>query len=71
MTELIGELSTRSADFSTRWAKHDVDVSITTYTAHPGTPSADGLTLLATWAATQKQPQTVNDEAHRPRPRHP
>ncbi|SHH59338.1 Integrase core domain-containing protein [Streptomyces sp. 3214.6] len=71
VTELIGELSTRSADFSTRWAKHDVDVSITTYTAHPGTPSADGLTLLATWAATQKQPQTVNDEAHRPRPRHP
>lgn len=24
MTELIGELSTRSTDFSTRWAKHNV-----------------------------------------------
>ncbi|WP_405742099.1 helix-turn-helix transcriptional regulator [Streptomyces sp. NBC_00028] len=90
VTELIGELSTRSTDFSTRWARHDVrrhsrgrkvvhhpaigrmdlayddfalpgdpHVSITTYTAVPGTPSADGLTLLATWAATQRQPQTA------------
>ncbi|MBR8642448.1 helix-turn-helix domain-containing protein [Streptomyces tuirus] len=81
VTELIGELSTRGTDFSTRWAKHNVrrhsrgrkvvnhpavgrmdlayddfalpgdpHVSITTYTADPGTPSADGLTLLATWA---------------------
>lgn len=79
VTELVGELSTRSTDFSTRWARHDVrrhsrgrkvvhhpavgrtdlayddfalpgdpHVSITTYTAVPGTPSADGLTLLAT-----------------------
>ncbi|WP_190813002.1 helix-turn-helix transcriptional regulator [Saccharopolyspora pogona] len=95
VTELIGELSTRSTDFSTRWAKHNVhrhlrgrkvinhpvvgtmdlayddfalpgdpNVSITTYTANPGTPSADGLTLLATWADTQKQPQRTNDEVH-------
>ncbi|NUQ96084.1 MAG: hypothetical protein HOY79_05795 [Streptomyces sp.] len=103
VTELIGELSTRSTDFRARWAKHhvrrhsrgrkvvnhpavgrmdlayddfalpgDPHVSITTYTADPGTPSADGLTLLATWAETQKQPQTVNDEARRRiRPRHP
>jgi transcriptional regulator with XRE-family HTH domain len=102
LTELISELSTRSADFSTRWAKHNVrrhsrgrkvvnhpavgrmdlayddfalpgdpHVSITTYTADPGTPSADGLTLLATWADTRKQPQTVNDEVRRTRARHP
>ncbi|MFI6744181.1 helix-turn-helix transcriptional regulator [Nonomuraea sp. NPDC050451] len=102
VTELIGELSTRSTDFSTRWAKHNVrrhsrgrkivnhpavgrmdlayddfalpgdpHVSITTYTADPGTPSADGLTLLATWADTQKQPQTINDEVRRTRARHP
>ncbi len=95
VTELIGELSARSADFSARWAKHNVhrhlrgrkvinhpivgrmdlayddfalpgdpQVSITTYTAHPGTPSADGLSLLAAWAATQKRSQTTNDRVH-------
>lgn len=83
-TALIGELSTRSADFVARWAKHNVrrhllghktiqhpevgrldltfndfalpgdpELSITTYTAEPGSLSADGLTLLATWADTQ------------------
>ncbi|MEV5150019.1 hypothetical protein AB0L14_38130 [Streptomyces sp. NPDC052727] len=102
MTELIGELSARSTDFSTRWSKHNVrrhsrgrkvvhhpvvgrmdlayddfalpgdpHVSITTYTADPGTPSADGLTLLAAWADTQKQPQTANAEVRSDRPRHP
>ncbi|MFE1195647.1 helix-turn-helix transcriptional regulator [Streptomyces olivaceoviridis] len=44
----------------------DPDVSITTYTADPGTPSADALTLLATWADTRKQPRTANGEAHGP-----
>jgi hypothetical protein len=48
----------------------DPYVSITTYTADPGTPSADGLTLMATWAATQEQPRTSNDEVRRIRPRH-
>ncbi|MBP5888936.1 MULTISPECIES: helix-turn-helix transcriptional regulator [Streptomyces] len=88
VSELIGELSVRSTDFGTRWAKHNVrrhsrgrkvvhhravgtlelvyddfalpgdpHVTITTWTAAPGTPSADGLTLLATWAETQKQAQ--------------
>lgn len=83
-TQLVGELSTRSADFRQRWAKHNVHrhmrgrkvinhpvaglldvtyndfalpgdphLSITTYTADPGTPSADNLTLLATWVDTQ------------------
>ncbi|WP_225630655.1 helix-turn-helix transcriptional regulator [Streptomyces solaniscabiei] len=102
VTGLIGELSTRSADFGARWAEHDVrrhlrgrkvvhhpavgrmdlayddfalpgdpHVSLTTYTADPGTPSADGLTLLATWAGTQKRPQTVDDDVRRTHPRHP
>ena len=83
LTDLIGELSTRSEDFRTRWAAHNVkfhrtglkrlhhpvvgdlelafeslDLSadpglrVTTYTAEPGSVSADGLTLLASWAAT-------------------
>lgn len=96
-TELVGELSTRSTDFATRWAKHDVmrhtrgrklihhpavgrldleyndfalpgdpDVSITTYTAAHGSPSADGLTLLATWADTQEQESQLNQERRRP-----
>ncbi|MCI1748139.1 MAG: helix-turn-helix transcriptional regulator [Acidipropionibacterium sp.] len=78
LTALIDELSARSRDFSTRWAKHNVrrhsrgrkvidhpevgrldleyndfalpgdpDLSITTYTATPGSDSADGLCLLA------------------------
>ncbi|MER8002137.1 helix-turn-helix transcriptional regulator [Streptomyces sp. NPDC095613] len=102
VTELIGELTTRSTDFTTRWAKRNVrrhsrgrktvhhpavgtmdlayddfalpgdpHVSITTYTADPGTPSADALTLLATWADTQEQPQTISDDVRRTRPRHP
>ncbi|MER7483901.1 helix-turn-helix transcriptional regulator [Streptomyces sp. NPDC126510] len=101
VTELVGELSARSTDFSTRWAKHNVHrhsrgrkivnhrvagtmdlayddfalpgdpyVSITTYTADPDTPSADALTLLATWADTHKQPQSINDEVRRTRPHH-
>lgn len=82
---LVGELSTVSEDFRTRWAQHDVrqhhagskqfrhpdvgemdltyhtmDVSarrdrslvMTLYTAEPGTPSAERLLLLASWAAT-------------------
>lgn len=92
LTELIGELSTRSTDFRARWARHNVRrhsrgrkvvnhpvvgrmdlayddfalpgdpyVSITTWTADPGTPSADGLTLLATWADTQKQRSSTHE----------
>ena len=90
-TALVGELSTRSADFAARWAKHDVSrhtrgrkviehpavgrldlefndfalpgephISITTYTAAPGSASADGLTLLAAWADTRRQ--TTGDD---------
>lgn len=86
LTDLIGELSTRSDQFRTRWAAHNVrfhrtgikrlhhpvvgdleltfealelpadpGLRITTYTAEPASPSADGLTLLASWAATLDQ----------------
>jgi transcriptional regulator with XRE-family HTH domain len=83
LSDLIGELSTRSEEFATRWARHEVrfhregskrlhhpvvgdldldylamdlaeqdDLRLMVYTAAPGTPSADGLAMLATWAAT-------------------
>jgi transcriptional regulator with XRE-family HTH domain len=83
LTDLVGELSTRSAEFRTRWAAHNVrfhdaalkrlhhtvvgdldlyfnrlvipgdhGLSLTTYTAEPGTASAEGLRILGSWAAT-------------------
>lgn len=85
LTDLIGELSTRSDDFRRRWAAHDVrlhhtgaktfrhpvvgdltlafeamalsadsGLTLTAYTAEPDTPSADGLKMLASWAATKQ-----------------
>ena len=85
LRELVGELSTVSDEFRTRWAAHDVRIHhagakqfrhpvvgalelvyhsldlpgpdgevlrLTIYTAEPGSPSEDGLKLLASWAAT-------------------
>jgi transcriptional regulator with XRE-family HTH domain len=83
LTELVGELATRSDLFRTLWAAHDVrvhrtgskqvhhpvvgDLDLTfeamdltserglqllAFSAAPGSPSHDGLQLLATWAAT-------------------
>jgi transcriptional regulator with XRE-family HTH domain len=85
LRELVGELSTVSEEFRTRWAAHNVRIhhagakqfrhpsvgtleliyhtldlptpdhgrlALTIYTAEPGTPSEDGLKLLASWAAT-------------------
>ena len=83
LTDLVGELATRSDLFRTLWASHDVrmhrtgtknlhhpvvgDLDLTfeamdltsapglqllAFSAAPGTPSHDGLQLLATWAAT-------------------
>lgn len=80
--DLIGELSTRSAEFRTRWGARDVrhhgagfktfdhdivgemtlayegmnmesepGLSITVYAAEPGSPSAERMRLLASWAA--------------------
>ena len=88
LTDLVGELSTRSEEFRTRWAAHNVKfhrtgrkrvhhpvvgdleldfesldlpadpgLRVTTYTAEPGSASADGLTLLASWAATVDRPE--------------
>lgn len=87
LTDLVGELATRSDAFRTRWAAHDVrlhytgakrfhhpvvgDLSIVfdtmalpadpgltlaVYTAEPGSPTADRLALLASWAATPTSP---------------
>jgi transcriptional regulator with XRE-family HTH domain len=83
LTDLVGQLSTQSDGFRTRWAAHDVrfhnsgtktfrhpvvgeltlnferldlptdpGLAIVTYTAEPGSRSAEGLALLASWAAT-------------------
>ena len=80
LSDLIGELSTRSDDFRVRWAAHnvrihttgvkrihhpvvgDVDLSfesfplagdptqsMVAYTAEPGSPSQDALSLLDSW----------------------
>ena len=85
LSDLIGELSTRSADFRSRWAAHDVQIhttgvkllhhpvvgdldlpyesfplstdlsqSLLTYTAEPGSPTQDALTLLAGWATDRE-----------------
>ncbi|MFF2847949.1 helix-turn-helix transcriptional regulator [Streptomyces sp. NPDC058001] len=86
LTGLIGELVTRSEEFRTAWAKHNVrlhhtgrksfrhpavgvitldfdamelpaqpGLTLTAYSARPGTPDHDALTLLASWAATLDQ----------------
>lgn len=83
LSDLIGELSTRSGEFRRRWAAHNVRIhttgikllhhpvvgdldlpfetfplgsdtshSLLTYTAEPGSPSQEALSLLASWAAT-------------------
>jgi transcriptional regulator with XRE-family HTH domain len=90
LTNLIGELSTRSDEFRTRWAAHNVrqhragtkrlhhpvvgdlelaleklDVTadpglvLLAYSADPGSPSHDALSLLASWAATLDQEQAL------------
>ncbi|MET7451313.1 helix-turn-helix transcriptional regulator [Streptomyces sp. NPDC005574] len=84
LTRLIGELVTRSDEFRTAWAKHNVrlhhtgrkpfrhpevgeirldfdamalpahpGLTLTAYTAEPGTPDHDALRLLSAWAATE------------------
>jgi transcriptional regulator with XRE-family HTH domain len=86
LIELIGELSTSSEDFRTRWAAHNVrfhrtghkrirhpvvgvldldfeamefpahpGLTLLAYTAAEGTPTADSLKLLASWAATAEK----------------
>jgi transcriptional regulator with XRE-family HTH domain len=84
LSDLVGELATKSEEFRTLWAAHNVrlhthgvkqfnhpvvgelelnfnrleisaepGLMIVTYTAEPGTRSADTLGLLASWAATE------------------
>ncbi|MFD8078790.1 helix-turn-helix transcriptional regulator [Streptomyces sp. NPDC059718] len=91
--DLIGELSTRSEAFRTRWGAHNVrrhgtgtkrfchpsvgdltlayealdlaaepGLTMTIYTAEPGSPSEEGLRLLASLAATED----VRPAAHHP-----
>jgi transcriptional regulator with XRE-family HTH domain len=88
LSDLVGELSTRSERFRTLWAAHNVrfhrtgvkrlrhpvvgevelsyeafelpsdpGLTMQTYTAEPGTPSADALRMLASWAATMNVPE--------------
>ena len=88
--DLVGELSTRSDEFRTRWGAHDVrhhgtgtkrfhhglvgdlelayeglemvaepGLTLTIYTAEPGSPSDEALRLLASWAASD-QPATTD-----------
>jgi transcriptional regulator with XRE-family HTH domain len=88
LSDLVGELSTQSAEFRTRWAAHNVrfhdtgtkdlhhpvvgDITLTynrlelaadpgqmlmIWTAEPGSKSAESLSLLGSWAATQEQPE--------------
>ncbi|WP_067416347.1 helix-turn-helix transcriptional regulator [Streptomyces sampsonii] len=83
--DLVGELSTRSDAFRTRWGAHDVrhhgtgtkrfhhpavgaltlayeglematesGLTLTVYTAEPGSTSDEGLRLLASWAADRE-----------------
>nr|WP_300149800.1 helix-turn-helix transcriptional regulator [Propionicimonas sp.] len=92
LTQLVGELSTRSELFRTLWAAHNVrqhrtgvkkfhhplvgDLTLTyesmeltadpglrlnAYVAEPGSPSAEGLALLASWTATPSVPITVKE----------
>lgn len=84
LQDLIGELSTRSDEFRTRWGAHNVrqhgsgvktfhhplvgdvtlvyeameltadpGLSLLIYSAEPGSPSAEALQLLASWAAAE------------------
>lgn len=47
---VVGELSLA---FEAMELSADSGLTLTAYTAEPGSPSADGLNLLASWAATQ------------------
>jgi transcriptional regulator with XRE-family HTH domain len=91
LTDLVGELATRSEAFRSRWAAHDVrlhrtgvkhfhhpvvgdldvdfdamelpaepGLTLTAYTAAPGSPAEEKLTLLASWAATEHRAAAVD-----------
>jgi transcriptional regulator with XRE-family HTH domain len=93
LSDLVGELSTRSPEFGTWWAAHNVryhhtgtkrlyhpvvgelelayevmdlsaddGVTISIYSAEPGSRSAQALDLLASWTATPEQASVPADE---------
>ncbi len=100
LQDLIGELSTLSDEFRTRWARHDVRLHasgvkqlhhpvvgdldliyeemelvadpgsrLLIYSAPSGTPTADALAMLASWAATHdEQEQSARPAAARSHP---
>ena len=94
LTDLVGELATRSDAFRTRWAAHDVrlhhtgtksfehpvvgtltvgfdamelpadpGLTLTVYTAEPGSATQDKLALLASWAASEAEVLTSTPDA--------
>jgi transcriptional regulator with XRE-family HTH domain len=96
ISDLVGELSTRSEEFRVRWAKHNVRLHqtgtkrfhhpvvghvevgyetmpipadpglvLTVYSPEPSTPSADALSLLASWTATRPAPTSEQDDVSR------
>jgi transcriptional regulator with XRE-family HTH domain len=93
LTDLVGELATRSNDFRTRWAAHNVrlhhtgvkrfrhplvgdltvafnamelpadpGLTLTMYTAEPGTPADDKLKVLASWSAVAAQANARSEQ---------
>lgn len=99
LSDLVGQLATRSEDFRRRWAAHNVRIhtsgvklfhhpmvgeldlpfesfplpgdpgqSLLTYTAEPGSPSQDALSLLASWAATTDRQGPVRSTSDTPAP---
>jgi transcriptional regulator with XRE-family HTH domain len=95
LSDLVGELATRSEEFRARWAAHNVrlhytgmkrfrhplvgdltfaynamelpadpGLTLTVYTAEPGSPSAEKLGFLASWAGvpTAAQPEVAEAE---------
>jgi transcriptional regulator with XRE-family HTH domain len=93
LTDLVGELATRSEEFRTLWAAHNVrlhhtgtknfhhpvvgdlalpfeamplpadpGLTLTAFSAEPGTAAHDGLTLLASWAATSDQTEPAEQQ---------
>jgi transcriptional regulator with XRE-family HTH domain len=99
LSDLVGELSTQSGEFRTRWAAHNVRFhdtgtkelhhalvgdltltynrmelaadpgqALTVWTAEPGSKSAEALSLLGSWAATQDE--EITSAEHEEQPRH-
>ena len=96
LSDLVGELSTRSEEFRVRWAKHNVrlhrtgtkrfhhpvvgdlevgyetlplpadpGLALTVYSPEPATPSADAMSLLASWTATRPMATNEYDDVSR------